>query len=61
MFSRYREAKCVLACAARRVRGIEEHWWDGHGHGLTPDKSQMLPFRFCMGSTSLPLAKSKSP
>ena len=30
--------------------------WDGRGHGLTPDKSQMLPFTFCMGSTSLPLA-----
>ncbi len=43
-------------CAARRVTGIEEHPWDGRGHGLTPDKSQMLPFTLCMGSTSLPLA-----
>ena len=40
--------------------GIEEHRWDGRGHGLTPDKSQMLPFTLCMGSTSLPLARPMS-
>ena len=26
-------------------------------YGLTPDRSQMLPFTLCMGSTSLPLAR----
>ena len=40
----------------RRVTGDRGTPWDGRGHGLTPDKSQMLPFTFCMGSTSLPLA-----
>ena len=48
----------VWAVSSRRVTGIEERRWDGHGHGLTPDKSQMLPFTFCMGSTSLPLANA---
>ena len=37
-------------------RGCAARGRGGHGHGLTPDKSQMLPFTFCMGSTSLPLA-----
>jgi hypothetical protein len=45
-----------LVCDAGRSRESKNTKWDGHGHGLTPESSQMLPFTFCMGSTSLSLA-----
>ena len=47
-------SQCVARVGHGESRNTE---WDGHGHGLTPDKSQMLPFTLCMGSTSLPLAR----
>ena len=50
----------TIRAPAHRITGIGEHLWAGHRHGLTPDKSQMLPFTLCMGSASLPLATSIS-